>query len=103
MARRRFEPSEQELREWREVEALVLTYQYYLKAEYLDGDEICKSTMAELLKRFNPLFKKYITLIKQNQIDFNDMEHMALQILMEPEIDENGNKIWKPTKTAQHL
>lgn len=81
MARRRFEPSEQELREWREVEALVLTYQYYLKAEYLDGDEICKSTMAELLKRFNPLFKKYITLIKQNQIDFNDMEQKGFVAL----------------------
>ena len=73
--KKRFEPSEQEVREWMEIESLVLTYQYYLNSPE-EKDE-CKDPVEELLQRFSPLFKKYIQLIKHNQIDFNDMEQKS--------------------------
>ncbi len=38
---------------------------------------------------------------EKNLLDFNDMEHMALKILIHPKKEEKtGNIIWEPTKTA---
>lgn len=74
MAKKRIEPTEKEIREWNEIEELVLSYQNYLKAE--DKKSLINPTN-ELLERFSPLFKKYLTLIKYNQIDFNDMEQKS--------------------------
>ena len=70
--RKKFEPTEQEIQEWNEIEELVIKYQQYINSE--ENKELCKSITSELFNRFTPLFKKYILLIKHNQIDFNDME-----------------------------
>lgn len=74
MAKKRVEPTEKEIREWNEIEELVLNYQGYLKEE---NRENLINPAYELLERFSPLFKKYLTLIKYNQIDFNDMEQKS--------------------------
>lgn len=74
MAKKRIEPTEKEIREWNEIEELVLNYQSYLSSN--DKEEIVNPAF-ELLERFSPLFKKYLSLIKHNQIDFNDMEQKS--------------------------
>ena len=74
MAKKRMEPTEKEIREWNEIEELVLNYQNYL---VLKDKEQAVNPSFELLERFSPLFKKYLALIKHNQIDFNDMEQKS--------------------------
>jgi DNA-directed RNA polymerase specialized sigma24 family protein len=74
MAKKRKEPTEKEIREWNEIEELVLQYQDYLLAK--DKSNLRNPTDV-LLERFSPLFKKYLTLVKYNQIDFNDMEQKS--------------------------
>ncbi len=74
MAKKRIEPTEKEIREWNEIEELVLNYQNYLK---INNKEEVINPAFELLERFSPLFKKYLALIKHNQIDFNDMEQKS--------------------------
>ena len=74
MAKKRIEPTEKEIREWNEIEELVLNYQSYLSSN--NKEEIVNPAF-ELLERFSPLFKKYLSLIKHNQIDFNDMEQKS--------------------------
>lgn len=74
MAKKRMEPTEKEIREWNEIEELVLNYQNYLTL--INKEEVINPAF-ELLERFSPLFKKYLALIKHNQIDFNDMEQKS--------------------------
>ena len=74
MAKKRIEPTEKEIREWNEIEELVLNYQNYLTL--INKEEVINPAF-ELLERFSPLFKKYLALIKHNQIDFNDMEQKS--------------------------
>jgi DNA-directed RNA polymerase specialized sigma24 family protein len=74
MAKKRKEPTEKEIREWNEIEELVLQYQDYLLAK--DKSNL-KNPTDVFLERFSPLFKKYLTLVKYNQIDFNDMEQKS--------------------------
>ena len=63
---------EEKLKQWNEIEELVLTYQKYLNHE----TESYKSKDAAdiLLTKFSPLFKSYITLIKYNQIDWSSKD-----------------------------
>ena len=78
MARaKKFEPTEKEIREWNEVEDLVMQYQQYIESNDKEKKVLCKAAAEELLNRFSPLFKKYMLLIKHNQIDFNDMEQKS--------------------------
>lgn len=63
---------EERLQEWDEVEALVMTYQKFLH-DPIDG-WISKEAANILLDKFSPLFKSYLTVIKYNQIDWNNME-----------------------------
>ena len=51
-----------------------MNYQNYL---VLKDREQAVNPAFELLERFSPLFKKYLALIKHNQIDFNDMEQKS--------------------------
>ena len=74
MAKKKAEPTEKEIREWNEIEELVLDYQYFLT---LDDKTNVDNPANILLERFSPLFKKYLTLVKYNQIDFNDMEQKS--------------------------
>jgi DNA-directed RNA polymerase specialized sigma24 family protein len=74
---KKFEPTEKEVRDWNEAEELVLAYQEYINSEDPELRALCSPISEELLKRFNPLFKKYLLLIKHNQIDWNDMEQKS--------------------------
>jgi DNA-directed RNA polymerase specialized sigma24 family protein len=68
----------QRLKEWAEVEDLVMLYQRQFPKETFEPTtediEKSKTAATELLKRFSPLFKKYLLLFKNGQIDFNDTE-----------------------------
>lgn len=71
---------ELQLREWNEIEALVMTYKRAFDDEIVGTDDeeeirmLSKEAASELLERFYPLFKKYSTLLKTGQINFNDKE-----------------------------
>lgn len=69
--------SSQRQKEWKEIEDLVMQYQQAIENE--DKQSAAKPA-GELLKRFSPLFKKYIVLFRTGQIDFNDKE-MKLFVL----------------------
>lgn len=61
--------------EWKEVEELVLLFQKQFEENATTTDtNIAKEAANKLLKRFSPLFKKYLSLIKTGQIDFSDPE-----------------------------
>ena len=61
--------------EWAQIESLVMEYQKQFE-EGADPEQMQKSREAaeELIDRFNPLFRKYINLLRSGQIDFNDKE-----------------------------
>lgn len=61
--------------DWEEIENLVLTYQKQFNEESTAA-EVAKSKQAadRLLDKFSPLFKKYVTLLKTGQIDWDDRE-----------------------------
>ena len=63
MAKKKNKPTEKEIREWNEIEELVLDYQNYLSTQ--DKTNL-KNPADALLERFSPLFKKYLTLIKNS-------------------------------------
>lgn len=65
----------QQTKDWEEIEDLVMTFQTQFQ-EFSDPINKRKAEQAAtlLLKRFTPLFRKYITLIKTGQIDFMDTE-----------------------------
>jgi DNA-directed RNA polymerase specialized sigma24 family protein len=69
---------EQRKKEWGEVEDLVMLYQsQFTNQEDRDVVEASKAAANELLRRFSPLFKKYLMLLKNGQIDFDDKEMKA--------------------------
>lgn len=62
-------------KEWIEVEHLVMLYKaQFLEDRNTSNDVESKAAAEELLKRFSPLFRKYLLLLKNGQIDFNDPE-----------------------------
>jgi hypothetical protein len=73
-------------KEWAEVEELVLQYQ----KQFTDPSEKVASDAAanELLKKFSPLFNKYLMLFKNGQIDFNDkeMKLFVLSFIEDPQL-----------------
>lgn len=69
------EQYEQRLKEWAEIEELVLTYQKQFDINANESDKIkARQAANELLEKFSPLFKKYATLLKNGQINWDDME-----------------------------
>lgn len=65
--------------EWEQIESLVMVYQRQFRADLtpedaLEAREDAKDASEELVKKFYPLFKKYIVLLKSAQIDFDDNE-----------------------------
>lgn len=85
--KKKFEPTEKEIKDWNEVEELVIQYQTYINSNDPNEKELCKAPAEELLNRFAPLFKKYMLLIKHNQIDFNDMEQKSFVSLFMEDIN----------------
>jgi DNA-directed RNA polymerase specialized sigma24 family protein len=62
-------------KEWTEVEDLVMQFQgQFCNPECAEHRQAAQEAATELLKRFSPLFKKYVVLLKHGQIDFNDRE-----------------------------
>jgi DNA-directed RNA polymerase specialized sigma24 family protein len=62
-------------KEWEEVENLIATFQIQFQEDCTDDQLLSsKEAASELLQRFSPLFKKYVSLLKYGQIDFNDVE-----------------------------
>lgn len=75
MTRTLVHTQEQREREWQEVEDLVMLYQTQFADDAMQEDvNISKDAVQELLVRFSPLFKKYLLLLKNGQVDFNDKE-----------------------------
>lgn len=69
------EQYEQRLKEWTYIEELVLTYQKQFDIDSNEEDmKNSKEAANILLDKFSPLFKKYATLLKSGQIDWDDME-----------------------------
>ena len=69
------EKIEQRLTEWTEIENLVLTYQKQFKDGATNADITeSKKAAGKLIDRFSPFFKKYVTLLKTGQVNWNDME-----------------------------
>ena len=61
--------------EWREIDDLIATYQAQFKEDADDTDRfLANDAGTQLLKRFQPLFKKYVTLLKTGQINFKNSE-----------------------------
>jgi DNA-directed RNA polymerase specialized sigma24 family protein len=69
-----FKDLSQRKKEWSEVEDLVMEYQKQFQDVSSTQKYSSQDAAQELLRRFSPLFKKYITLLKNGQIDFNDKE-----------------------------
>lgn len=62
-------------KEWGEVEDLVLTYQKQFEGTAtLKEKRAAEAASEELLRRFSPLFKKYLSLLQTGQIDYFDSE-----------------------------
>ena len=79
------------------------------KRYYLFSQETIKAQMTETREVEKVLIDTVILFKEQfengkrerNILDFNDMEHFALDILIQRSVDEkNGEKSWEPTKTA---
>lgn len=66
---------EARMEEWEEVEDLVIGYQKQFD-ENADAKtkEASQNAADELIRRFQPLFKKYLILIKSGQINWEDKE-----------------------------
>jgi DNA-directed RNA polymerase specialized sigma24 family protein len=79
-------------KEWKEVEDLVMKYQYQFTTDGTDRTALCEAqdAAAELLKRFSPLFKKYLLLLKNGQIDFDDreMKMFVCSFIEEPRLQQ---------------
>jgi DNA-directed RNA polymerase specialized sigma24 family protein len=66
---------EQRLKEWQEVEDLIIQYQKQFDEQADDQTKLQSQLAAEeLLKRFAPIFRKYLVLLTTGQIDFDDKE-----------------------------
>lgn len=68
---------EEKTQEWLEIEALVLRYQKQFKDEFKgdpDVEQDAKEAAAEILSRFYPLLKKYLTIVTTGIINWQDKE-----------------------------
>lgn len=77
------------LEEWNEIEDLVVKYKRQFDADCTPAEKKqAQQAITELLENFNPLFKKYLLLIKSSQIDFADkeMKRFVLGFIGDPEL-----------------
>lgn len=66
---------QQRLQDWDEIEDAVLLYQKQFEENPSDEDLLtAKEAAAKILEKFSPLLKKYTTLLRSGQIDWNDKE-----------------------------
>lgn len=63
--------------EWDIIDDLVLKYQEQFNNEIEQTESLkseCDKAAAQLLEKFKPLFKKYVSLLKTGQINFDNVE-----------------------------
>ena len=97
-----FKDLSQRKKEWSEVEDLVMEYQKQFKDEVTKEQiTLSKDSAQELLRRFSPLFKKYLTLLKNGQIDFNDkeMKSFVCSFIEEPSLQR---ALRRPKQKAEY-
>lgn len=77
------------LEEWNAIEDLVMQYQRQFDEDCTSDEKInAQRAITKLLHSFNPLFKKYLLLIKSSQVDFSDkeMKRFVFSFIGEPEL-----------------
>lgn len=77
------------LEEWNAIEELVMRYKRQFDADCTPVEkQDAQQAVTELLHSFNPLFKKYLLLIKSAQVDFNDkeMKRFVLSFIGDPSL-----------------
>lgn len=70
--------------EWEEIDDLVFTYQKQFKTDIEITDKIkrdSENAIIQLTEKFYPLFKKYSTLLKTGQINFENVEQKSFVYL----------------------
>lgn len=77
---------EERLKEWAEIEEIVLTYQRYHNSNIIEEELMSKEAADILRHRFSPLLKKYLSLVKYGQLDFNDIEQKQFVTLFMDDI-----------------
>lgn len=71
-------PMEQRKQDWEDIEKMVMRYKLQFDEESTEWEKQDGNNAGyELVQKFNPLIKKYITLLKSGQINFNDPEMKA--------------------------
>lgn len=84
------EKNQEELKKnWEDIEQLVLTYQTQFKPGVTREEvKIARDAADQLIRRFMPLAKKYVTLLRTNIIDWNDNEMKAFisSFINEPDL-----------------
>lgn len=66
---------QQRLQDWDEIEDAVMLYKKQFQENPSSEDlSVGKNAAARILDKFSPLLKKYTTLLKSGQIDWNDKE-----------------------------
>ena len=77
-------------KEWAEIEELVTIYKQIFDEEELNrvDKQKCTAASKELLKRFEPLIKKYLNIFKGNQLDFTDssVRIFCMTFMSEPQL-----------------
>ncbi len=70
------EKNKEELKKnWTEIEDLVIIYQEQFEEEATQQQvKVSKEAAEKLIRKFMPLAKKYVTLLRTNVIDWNDSE-----------------------------
>lgn len=98
---------EKNAEEWREVEDLIMKYKVQFNENATDKEiQESKEAASMLLERFYPLFKKYLVLIKSDQIDFKDteMRRFVLNFIGDKKLKgvlKRRNAAYTPERRAQ--
>lgn len=94
--------TEENLKEWNEIEELVMTYQRCLgTSEQYKAQEAADI----LLDKFSPLFKSYLTAIKYQQIDWANKEQKKFisQFIGEPELKRALARNYTPSEYCSRI
>lgn len=89
------------LEEWNAIESLVMTYKRQFESDCSASEKLAaKNAAAEIMKTFEPLFTKYILLIKTGHIDFDDKEMRRFVLLFIG--DDNLKAALKKDKQSEY-
>lgn len=92
---------QERLEEWADIEELVVLYQSQFEENASEEAKMkAQDAIDELIAKFNPLFKKYIILLKTGQINFKDQE---MKLFVYSFLDDSRLKaeLKKPNQKAE--